>query len=195
MDSSTYPGFGCVEVHREINTVEDPFWHIGPVSYRRINSSSKRTKQLINQSCFHFRDFAIIDCFKLTKKAAHQLFLIERKHSHVHSSLSKSAPVGCRLARHVGKFLQSPNCKHHRRPKTLQFTDGFHSSDTLTGSDRRETHPSWRGTSCGMKGGGWEMGFSQRWVWLHGGAHSAAPPLHSAARGETNRRIYYTHTM
>lgn len=46
---ATYRRFGCTEVHRERNTVEDPFWHIGPVSYRRMNSSLSAPKMNKNQ--------------------------------------------------------------------------------------------------------------------------------------------------
>lgn len=41
MQTQTHLGFGCIQVHRERNRVEDPFWHICLMSYRRMNSSSR----------------------------------------------------------------------------------------------------------------------------------------------------------
>lgn len=118
----TYRRFWCTEVHRERNTVEDPFWHIGPVSYRRVNSSSseKKQKQLISQSRFHSCGFVTICCLKLVKQNNRNSYFSRWKSSFScpFFSLSKSAPVSSGLStrRHVGEISAVTNCKHHRRP-------------------------------------------------------------------------------
>lgn len=180
MYSYTYRRFGCTEVHRERNTVEDPFWHIGPVSYRRMNSSSsekkKRSSQLISPvfTCATFWQFTVSsECTKTSRTA---VLASDRNHSQVHSSSSpKSAPVGSGLStlRHVGKFLQSPIANITDAPRHSGYrwfpspppppppAVRPHSADTSPGlTAGKRVHP----RAGQVERRKVEMGFSQRWV-------------------------------
>lgn len=171
MYSYTYRRFGCTEVHRERNTVEDPFWHIGPVSYRRMNSSSsekKKSSQLISPvfTCATFWQFTVSsECTKTSRTA---ILASERNHLQVHSSSSPRAhqwAVVCRLSDTLGNF-----CSHQLQtsptPQDTPVTDGFspvrpHSADTSPGlTAGKRVHP----RAGQVERWKVEMGFSQRWV-------------------------------
>lgn len=169
MYSWTYRRFGCTEVHRERNTVEDPFWHIGPVSYRRMKSSS--SEQSINQSALlslvRLCDNVPFQGSELKQPKAVNFSRWEKSFSFACPFfLSKSAPVSSGLStrRHVGNF-----CSHQLQtsptPKDTPVTEGFrvrpHSSRTLPGpTAERRIHPH----AGQVERWKVETGFCQRWV-------------------------------
>ncbi len=192
MYSWTYRRFGCTEVHREINTVEDPFWHIGPVSYLRMKSSS--SEQSINQSIL-FSLVRLCDNLPFQVSELNQpkqliqplreIILIRMSILPLQERTSKQWSVDSPTR---WKFLQSPianitDAQRHSSCRWFPRPNAFFRH--FTGSDGRQTHPSSRGTSWEMKGGDG----IQSEVSICTVQHSTAPPLRSAALGETKRRI------
>lgn len=163
--SGTYRQFGCTEVHREINTVEDPFWHIGPVSCGRTDSSSsgkKGTRTPSHWICLVFT-WGTLWRFWCSGALKQSVQLIRSLIEFIHGSILPP------LQKRTSERVVSPtrwqisavfSCKHHRRPKTLHLPTFQHPHSRPTafcrhfsGTHRRYTRPSLRGTSGEMEGG------------------------------------------
>lgn len=174
MHSRTYRGFLCTEVHREINTVEDPFWHIGPLGYRCMNSSSSGKKKRINQSILSSRarlcgDSTVSSCRTRTTSR----FQPSNETIHI---LSKSAPVSFGLPTRW-KFLQSPNHRRPRQPgyRRLPRPTAFSFAPRLYRVSPRGSAPII--VRDKLRDGRWSMD-SNRGEKLHGAArHSPSSPL------------------